>query len=188
MKILTIIIIGFLTSFSVKAQPAYTLNTESSTILVKGTSSIHDWEANAETFEAKLITQLDEKNSISGINDFTLKVDVKSINSGKGVMDRKIYSALDEGKYPQILFTLAEITEISEDSISAKGTLKIAGKDRKIDLKASYSTAEDQSLTISGTKKLLMTDFDVTPPKAMLGTLKTGDEVEIVFNVTFNKK
>lgn len=187
MKILTIILIGFLTSFSVKAQTAYTLDTESSTILIKGTSSLHDWEANAETFKAELNAQLNEENPIAAITDFTLKVDVKSINSGKGVMDKKIYSALDEDKHPQILFNLAEITTMSEDSISAKGILNIAGKDREIVLKASYSIAIDQSLIISGTKKLLMTDFGVKPPKAMLGTLKTGDEVEIVFNVILSK-
>ena len=102
-------------------------------------------------------------------------------------MDKKIYSALDEDKHPQILFNLAEITTMSEDSISAKGILNIAGKDREIVLKASYSIAIDQSLIISGTKKLLMTDFGVKPPKAMLGTLKTGDEVEIVFNVILSK-
>ncbi|MFY0696259.1 MAG: YceI family protein [Balneola sp.] len=187
MKILAIILIGFLTSFSVKAQSAYTLDTESSTILIKGTSSLHDWEANAEAFEAKLTAQLNEENPIASINDLIFKVDVKSINSGKGVMDKKIYSALDEDKHPQILFNLAEITTVSEDSISAKGILNIAGKDREITLKASYSIAIDQSLIISGTKKLLMTDFGIKPPKAMLGTLKTGDEVEIVFNVILNK-
>jgi len=187
MKILSLIIIGFLTSFSVKAQAVYTLDSGSSTILIKGTSSLHDWEANAETFEAKFNVQLKEENSIPVINDFILKVEVKSINSGKGVMNKKIYSALDEDKHPQILFNLAEITKVSEDSISAKGTLNIAGEDQEITLKVSYSIAVDQSLIISGSKKLLMTDFDIKPPKAMLGTLKTGDEVEIVFNVILNK-
>lgn len=32
-----------------------------------------------------------------------------------------------------------------------------------------------------------MTDYGIKPPKAMLGTLKTGDEVEIVFNVILSK-
>ncbi len=32
-----------------------------------------------------------------------------------------------------------------------------------------------------------MTDFDVKPPTALMGTIKTGDEITIVLNTTFAK-
>ena len=42
----------------------------------------------------------------------------------------------------------------------------------------------DGSITFNGSKKLKMTDYGIKPPTALLGTMTTGDEVEIVFQVT----
>jgi hypothetical protein len=32
---------------------------------------------------------------------------------------------------------------------------------------------------------MLMTDFGIDPPKALLGTIKTGDEIEVKFKSIF---
>lgn len=32
-----------------------------------------------------------------------------------------------------------------------------------------------------------MTDFNVTPPKALMGTITTGNDITVKFNTVFNK-
>jgi polyisoprenoid-binding protein YceI len=39
------------------------------------------------------------------------------------------------------------------------------------------------SMTVSGDYTLKMTDYGIQPPKAMWGTIKTGDEVTIKFEI-----
>jgi hypothetical protein len=39
----------------------------------------------------------------------------------------------------------------------------------------------ESSLTVTGKVDLLMTDYGITPPKAMLGMLKTDPKVTITF-------
>ena len=185
MKMLTIILIGFLTSISVKAQSVFTLNNDSSNVIVEGTSSLHDWEAPAQSIRATLTAVLNDKAKIESISELTFTVDVESIESGKGMMNKKIYSAFDSDKHPKIVFTLSEITQIKQDSVFATGVLAMAGKKQTIDLVVTYQTQKDHSIKIAGSKSLLMTDYGMKPPKAMLGTLKTGDEVEITFNISF---
>lgn len=185
MKILFIILFGVLTSLSIKSQSVYTLDYELSKILVKGTSSLHDWESNVEKMEGDLLTKIDTQNKFIGIEDLTLVVDVESIKSGKGIMDSKTYSALEAKKHPKIFFRFSELAELTQDSVYINGFLTIAGKELEVDIAGSYQIFEDLSIKINGVKKLLMTDYDIKPPKAMLGTLKTGDEVEIVFDVIF---
>ena len=51
-------------------------------------------------------------------------------------------------------------------------------KDERIDLK-------DQIINIKGEKTLKMSDFDVKPPTALLGTLKTGNDITIKFNLNY---
>ena len=40
---------------------------------------------------------------------------------------------------------------------------------------------------ISGSKKLKMTDYNIDPPTALMGTMTTGDEVEIEFRIVLKK-
>jgi hypothetical protein len=47
-----------------------------------------------------------------------------------------------------------------------------------LNLKAQRS---DRTLTVTGEVELLMTDFGITPPKAMLGMLKTDPKVTVTF-------
>lgn len=187
MKTLTIILLGFLTSFSVKAQSFFTLDNELSTVIIKGTSSLHDWETIAESINATLTSVLNEDEAIKEINELEFTTDVESLESGKKAMNKKIYSAFDSKKYPNITFTLSEVTEIKQNSIFATGVLNMAGKEQTIDLVVTYQMMDDLSIKITGSKNLLMTDYGMKPPTAMLGTLKTGDEVEVVFNLIFTK-
>lgn len=187
MKLLTIILVGFLASFSTQAQSIFNLDNATSNVIVKGTSSLHDWEAKAESNEASFTATLNDEGLIESVSELVFTVDVKSIESGKGMMNGKIYSAFDSKKHPKIVFTLSEIKEITQDSIFATGVLAMAGKEQTVDLVVNYQIQDDLSIKIAGSKSLMMTDYGMKPPKAMLGTLKTGDEVEIVFDVVFNK-
>jgi hypothetical protein len=45
----------------------------------------------------------------------------------------------------------------------------------------------NNNVTFTGKKTIKMTEFEVEPPTALLGTIKTGDEVTISFNSKFNK-
>src|SRR5438477_164984 len=66
----------------------------------------------------------------------------------------------------------------------AIGMLKIAGVEKEIafDLKAAATAT---TLTVSGDVPLLMTDFGIAPPKAMLGMLKTDNKITVKFETVF---
>jgi hypothetical protein len=38
---------------------------------------------------------------------------------------------------------------------------------------------------VKGTKQINMTDFNIKPPTAMMGTLKTANEVTVSFDLNF---
>jgi hypothetical protein len=43
----------------------------------------------------------------------------------------------------------------------------------------------DKSFTVTGVKKMKMTDYNVKPPTALLGTIKTGNDITISYNLKF---
>jgi hypothetical protein len=58
--------------------------------------------------------------------------------------------------------------------------LKIAGVEREVAVTMTTKRTGD-ALTVTGSLDLLMTDYGVTPPKAMMGMLKTDPKVTITF-------
>ena len=64
--------------------------------------------------------------------------------------------------------------------------MSIAGKNNQTELVASgiYNLA-DKSFTVTGIKKMKMTDYNVKPPTALFGTITTGDAISISYNLKF---
>ncbi len=185
-RLITSIIAILFFSAAVNSQTIYKLSADNSEVSVKGTSSLHDWEMPAEEFEGSATVIIEDSNLVS-IDKIDFSVDVASIKSGKSMMDKKTKEAFDHKKNPEIVFDLSEITQITDTEIHAKGILKMAGASNPITLVGSYSISGSGALTIEGTKTIKMSDYKMKPPTALMGTIKTGDEVEVAFKVVYQK-
>lgn len=186
MKVLYLFFFLILTASSLQAQSVYSLLNDASSIIVTGTSSVHDWDIRFEELEGEATFLLDE-DSLEGISSLIFSTYAKSVDSGKRIMNGKTRDALDSKKHPKVTFTLTEVTEIMSDSLTLKGDLIIAGFTKEIVLTGVYSVGTDGSFTASGKQQINMSDYGIKPPTAMLGTLKTGEEVVVEFNVSFQK-
>ena len=87
---LAVSLLMFLVPAMVSAQSSsYSLD-ESSTMVIKGTSSIHDWEATVEQMNINMQLapgQLEQEAMNNPVESFSITVPVESIESGgKGVM------------------------------------------------------------------------------------------------------
>ena len=76
------------------------------------------------------------------------------------------------------------ITLLHMNKVVASGDLTIAGKTNKVDLPFTL-TVSDGKAVLEGKIPLKMTDFGIEPPKALLGTIKTGDEIEVHYNTVW---
>lgn len=186
---LVIMLLGFLLTAPVFAQQAYQVKSHS--IIVKGTSNLHDWTANAQKANGKFNVKVDN-GKLESVNAVDLKVDATSLKGSKGnIMDKKIEDALNADKNPYISFksTGGAVTEKSGTyKVTANGILTIAGSSQKVTIDALGKVLPNGDIEFSGTKKLRMTDYNVDPPTAMLGTLTTGDEVILQFKVVLGNE
>lgn len=153
-------------------------------LVIKGTSNLHDWETKAT--QVNISGKFDIANgSFKGAEGLIVSVPVKSIKSEKGrTMDGKTYDALLADAHPNIVFTATSVA-ISGNSITASGNLKIAGKTQPAALKANWKSVSG-GIQISGSYALKMTDFGISPPTALMGTMKTGDAVVLEYSFLLN--
>ncbi|MFN0215465.1 MAG: YceI family protein [Saprospiraceae bacterium] len=160
-------------------------------LAIKGTSNLHDWQSTANEVRASGSLTADA-GGLKSIGSLYVEIPAKSIKSTKGsIMDNKTYDALKANSNPNITYKLDRVASMNNRSgtydINTKGDLTIAGVTNKIDMYVQGKMGGDGSITFNGSKKLKMTDYKIKPPTALMGTMTTGDEVEIVFQVTLKQ-
>ena len=104
-------------------------------------------------------------------------------------MDDKMYDALELKQFPTITYSLSKATLKTSPSTQGSayhfdttGQLTIAGAAHEVNLDLGVLPHGDGQLTITTNIGLKMTDFDVKPPTAMLGVIKSGDAITVNVN------
>lgn len=170
------------------AQQSFSLVSKESYIKVTGTSSIHDWEMNSSDIIATL-SLLKEEGGIKGIEAVQFKMKAKALLSENSTMDSKAHSALKADKNPEINFQMisCNISNSTKQEMQGaiNGRLSVAGKTRQVTIPFRGKYSDSNSIGVNGIVKLKMTDFEIDPPRAMLGALKTGDDINVEFKLEF---
>lgn len=186
MKVFYIFFISVLLVSTATAQTSYQILKGESSLFIQGTSSLHDWESVAEDFNGSADITLEE-GMLSSIDKLTFSVTTESIKSGKRIMDRKTRDALKSKDHTEIVFSFLSVEDISSDSISVKGSVFIAGVSKELLMSGAYQMMDGGRITIEGSTTIDMEEFGISPPTAMMGTLKTGKEVIVQFQIIFSE-
>ncbi|TVQ66863.1 MAG: YceI family protein [Balneolaceae bacterium] len=161
---------------------------------IDGGSNVRSWDADITSADGTL-----ELNSAEGLalesigsdtfRSLTLSLPVSGIESGTRGLTRNLQGYLKGDEYPIITFSLTEVTEVAPADngalISANGVVTAAGVTHEISMSVQATVNSDYSLSFQGSQPLLMTSFEISPPTAVMGTVRANDEIEILFDVVF---
>lgn len=188
---LSIILAVFFLNFSesiVSAQSRLVLQ-PGSTITVSGTSNVHDWEMTTTSPSSFAEFKMQPDGKPETLQSLNFKLKKNSLKSDKSGLDKRALEALRASKNPEISFQSVAPAQVKQNGekmlITTRGNLSIAGVTKVVDVNAECTNGNGSTLVCKGETKLKMTDFDVTPPTMMLGTLKTGDEVTISYTIIY---
>jgi polyisoprenoid-binding protein YceI len=156
-------------------------------LVIEGTSNIHDWDLKSEKGTCSAVFEVNNAGAPTGLSTLTFTVPAESLKSDHKAMDKNTYKALGTDKYASISFTTgsAVIKPAGGNNylLTAKGKLTISGVTKDVQLTATGVMNPDKSITYSGAYQLKMTDFNVAPPTAVFGTIKTGNQITVKFDL-----
>lgn len=174
--------------YTLKAQESKVVLAESK-LTVFGTSNVHDWEIEAKAMSGKSSTKI-EDGDLKGIKSLDFAVEAEQLISGRKGMDANTFKALKSKTYKTINFKLVNVTKITKTSennytVETKGDLTISGVTKRINQTFEVKVSGRKTI-FSGKTKIDMTHYNIKPPKALMGTIKTGAIVTVDFKVTYN--
>lgn len=157
-----------------------------SKITVAGGSNVHDWSCSGSKFDAAIELDADPSKPISKV---VVSIPTKSVKCGKDKMDENMYKALKADQFPTIKYELTSYTlDPSKTTATGfvaltKGELTVAGTTAKVEIPVTATRKDGGQIVGEGTLKMLMTDVGIKPPTALLGTMRTKNEITISFQV-----
>jgi polyisoprenoid-binding protein YceI len=158
-------------------------------ITISGNSNIHAYTASTTTVRVtrgQLGSALDGPDMWAGavkpggVEAFEIAIPAATLTSPREGLDKNMHKALQVKEHPDITFRLLRLEPRlgAASALRGIGVLKIAGAEREIALDIT-TERKGAALSVHGEVQLLMTDFGIKPPTAMLGMLKTDPKVTV---------
>lgn len=192
--ITTLLLFTFLSIPAMAQQTTFQLQDDSA-VRVDGDSNVRSWGADAETVTGSLTLNTTgdltlENLTPESFRTLEIAVLVESLDSGTRGLNRNMYDYLKSGQHPEITFTLREVTQVDADggqaSVLANGVVTAAGAEHGVSLTVVAEIVSPNTIRFTGEHEMLMTDFGIDPPTAVFGTVRSADEIVIIYDVTFS--
>ncbi len=164
---------------------------------IDGDANVRSWDAEITEADAQLVLTGVENLSLDALTEnsfgsLEISIPVEGIESDSRRLTRNLQGYLKGDDFPTITFSLQQINSVSHENgkaqISADGLINAAGVENTVSMNVEAELNDDGSITFSGVQDLLMTDFDIDPPTAIMGTVRSDDEIQIIYQVKFTNE
>lgn len=155
-------------------------------VRIEGTSTLHEWKMEGTAISGQVsappVAQWTSGTAVA--SDATVTIPVTSLKSEHAKMDKLMAEALKAAKNPTIHYELTTAIVAQPGTsfvLDTRGKLTIAGVTRDVEMKVTGTRDSAGTYFLSGQLPIRMTDYGIKPPTAMMGTIKTGNDVKVTF-------
>lgn len=166
---------------------------EESRLYLEGSSNVNQFKCRCEeSFPAATFSFESDESNLGKVKfaDTRLAIKTRNLECGNRMMNKDLQRALNAEVFPQIAIQLSEAifksTYTFPDKVHANWTpmtaqtfISIAGQTRKVALDVQVQKTGHDRYRFTASKDLLMSDFGITPPTALLGLVKVDDRIRI---------
>jgi polyisoprenoid-binding protein YceI len=168
---------------------------ESARVSIAGTSNVHDYTAATSDVRLTAIEvngwtadgSIEQLLQPGTLTRFDVTISASTLKSAKDGLNKNMYKALKVQNHPDIRFQLRSLARVDGDAYRAVGALTIAGVEKETLLALQVVRKGSAQLAVTGRTEVLMTDFGVTPPTAMMGMVRSNPKVVITLELVLSQ-
>lgn len=156
----------------------------------EGKSTVRDWSCKATALEAAVDAEGSGAvaailGGAKAVRTVALTVPVAKLDCENGTMNNHMRKALNAEKHATIAFELSSYELVAGTPVGGtlEGRLTINGVTKPVTLTAEYAAGPDGALRMTGVYPLTMTEWEVAPPRLMMGTMKVNPLVHVHFDL-----
>jgi len=176
--------------YAVAGQPQPELKLNTARVSISGTSNIHPFTASTTDLRISRLVlapadgdRLQSAVRPGGVEAVEIAIKAASLASSKDGLDKNMHKALKASEHPDITFYLSRIEAgAAANTLKAIGLLKIAGVEKEVALPLKVAV-NASVINVTGDIALLMTDYGIKPPTAMLGMAKADNKITVTFEL-----
>ena len=166
-----------------------------SQLTIYGKSNVNEFacilKKPVQTLELSHHQSLKNKDYI--LENAKLTLPVKSCDCGHKRMNHDMYQALKADKYPSIQIEILRLEPPQSWQkwpvlVNAIASITIAGVTKVVHLPTSLRQIPPLGWHASSRIDLKMTDFGIQPPTALMGVIKTANDIKIVLDLNLRPK
>jgi polyisoprenoid-binding protein YceI len=154
-----------------------------------GKSTVRDWSCKATQIDAVIDA---DAGAVAGVlkgqkavKTVTLTFPTAKLDCANGTMNGHMMKALNGATNPNITFVLSgyDLNTAAPVKGTLNGALTINGVSKPIAMPAEFSAAANGALHVIGKYPLNMTEWQVVPPRLMMGAMKVDPMVTVNFDL-----
>lgn len=180
---------GFVRSNFITMEYRYSIE-DKSRLYIEGTSNVNSFDCNCRDRFSKgslTLAFMDSDKSLRFSNTM-LKIRSQSLDCDNNKMNKDLYEALKSEQYPDITIQLHDAV-VQSGSFSANNgewvnvkafvTLTITNVSRNIMMDVKGQKLGNGKFHFVSSKEILLTDYNIEPPTALLGLIKVRNNIRI---------
>lgn len=184
-KILLLLVVLFASASSTGFQ-RYTHRAHQMTI--NGRSNWQSWSLEVKEVGIQADLSVTKQGFISLVGPVVLMANAAHISAPRpSLMDRNVVATLKAEQHPYISFNLNHINtrdlKHGVTLMKTKGMLSIAGVNKVVEMDVFGRVLPNSDVEIWGTKDLDMRDFNIKPPTAFWGIIRSEGRIKINFDI-----
>lgn len=120
----------------------------------------------------------------------SVKLPVMSFDCMNGAMTDGLRKALNAREFPRLSITFLSLEKYpvlksAEESIRGTVNIEMAGVSKKIAVNYRILMDDQQVIHLVGNQTILFTSFGLIPPRKLGGMIRTDDQLQVEFHISF---
>lgn len=155
---------------------------------VAGSTNVNEFNCAITNYSKPDTIQVTRSTNLPVKLNGAIRLDVKNFDCRNKPMTDELRKILNAKVYPKLMIKFVSLNQYpgpdtKHKIINGIVFIELAGVTKKYEVQYKVISADNTHIQLVGTRDVLFTDFNITPPKKLGGMIRTNDKLEVEFNV-----